>query len=137
MPKAPPDRLRKKVIAEFYQTEAGNEPVREWLRSLPKEERQAIAVDVRKTEYGWPLGMPTCKSLGDGLYEVRTDLEDRIARVVFCMAVQRMVLLHGFIKKTEQTAKAELDTARQRKRKLEARLREIEKQEKHKARTRK
>jgi phage-related protein len=135
MSKAAPDRPRRRITAQFYKTEAGNEPVREWLRGLRKEERQAIGTDIRTTEYGWPIGMPTCKGLGGGLYEVRTTLEDRIARVIFCMIADQMVLLHGFIKKTEQTSKADLDTARDRKKKLEARLREIEKKQKQKART--
>jgi len=64
---APPDRPKKRIAAEFYRTEAGGEPVREWLRALPKEYRQEIAKDVRKTEYGWPIGMPTCDSLGGAL----------------------------------------------------------------------
>jgi phage-related protein len=137
MSKPGPVRLRRKITAEFFRTEAGNEPVREWLKELTKDERQAIGKSVRETEYGWPLGIPTCRSLGGGLWEVRTTLEDRIARVIFCMVGAQMVLLHGFIKKSQKIPKAELDTARERKKNLEARLREIEKNKKSKPRTRK
>jgi phage-related protein len=135
MAQAPP-RPRRKITAEFYKTETGNEPVREWMKGLSKAERQAIGKDIRATEYGWPLGVPTCDSLGDGLWEVRITLESRIARVIFCMIATQMILLHGFIKKTQTTPKPDLNTAKERKRNLESRLREIEKQ-KLKARTKK
>lgn len=122
-------RPQRRISAEFYRTEAGNEPVREWLKGLSKEERQAIAKDIRKTEYGWPLGMPTCDALGGGLWEVRTSLENRIARVFFCMAGPRMVLLHGIIKKTQKAPTTDLDTARDRKRHLEDRLRALDRRQ--------
>jgi phage-related protein len=118
-----PARPQRKIAAEFYQTEAANEPVREWLKALSKEDRQEIGRDIRKTEYGWPIGMPTCDSLGTGLWEVRTNLGDRIARVFFCMVDARMILLHGIIKKSRTAPKVDLDTARSRKRNLEERLR--------------
>jgi phage-related protein len=122
MPK-PPERPERKITAEFYQTEAANEPVRDWLKGLTKEDRQEIGRDIRKTEYGWPVGMPTCDSLGSGLWEVRTSLGDRIARVFFCMLGARMILLHGIIKKSQKAPKVDLDTARSRKRNLDERLR--------------
>ncbi len=121
----PVPRLQRRITAEFYQTEGGNEPVREWLKTLPLAERQAVGRDVRKAEYGWPLGMPTCDALGDGLWEVRTTLENRIARVFFCLAEGRMVLLHGIIKKSRTAPKVDLDTARKRKSNLEERLRRL------------
>ena len=124
------DRPQRKIAAEFYRTESGNEPVREWLKTLPREDRQSIGVDIRKTEYGWPIGMPTCDSLGNGLWEVRTNLGDRIARIFFCMVGARMVLLHGIIKKGRTAPKVDLDTARDRKRYLEERLRRLAKEDK-------
>jgi phage-related protein len=120
-----PARPQRRIAAEFYQTEAENEPVREWLKALSKEDRQEIGRDIRKTEYGWPIGMPTCDSLGAGLWEVRTNLGDRIARVFFCMIDARMILLHGIIKKSRTAPKVDLDTARSRKRNLEERLRAL------------
>jgi phage-related protein len=103
----------------------GREPVREWLKSLTKEERQTVGKELRKTEYGWPIGMPTCDSLGDGLWEVRTTLKTRIARVFFCLVEARMILLHGIVKKSRKARQVDLDTARARQRDLEERLRRV------------
>lgn len=117
------DGDRKRLPAVFYRTEAGAEPVREWLRSLDENDRKAIGEDIKTVEYGWPVGMPTCKPMGKGLFEVRTGLRrKRVARVLFCITSGRMVLLHGFIKKAQRTPKPDLDLALKRKRKLEARL---------------
>jgi phage-related protein len=110
------------VIAEFYRTETGNEPVREWLKTLSLVDRQTIGRDVRKVEYGWPIGMPTCDAIGQGLWEIRTNLENRIARIFFCRVGGSVVLLHGIIKKSRTAPKADLRTARLRKTSLEARL---------------
>ena len=102
--------------AVFYRSESGAEPVRDWLRSLDKQDRFRIGTDIKTVEFGWPIGMPTCRPLGHGLYEVRTSLGNRIARVLFCIGDGRMILLHGFIKKSRKTPKADLDLARTRKR---------------------
>lgn len=110
----------KKVPVSFYKLETGTEPVREWLRTLTKEERVAIGSAIRTVEYGWPIGMPTCKPLKNGLFEVRVALPtDKIARVIFCFHENSMVLLHGFIKKAQKTPKADLDLARQRQKDLQ------------------
>ncbi|NEO38334.1 MAG: type II toxin-antitoxin system RelE/ParE family toxin [Moorea sp. SIOASIH] len=106
----------KRIPAKFYKTESDNEPVRDWLLSLDKEERRLIGTDIKTVEYGWPIGMPTCRPMGNGLFEVRTNLPNgRTARVIFCIHNNQMVLLHGFIKKTEKTPKQELALALQRK----------------------
>jgi hypothetical protein len=74
----------KRIPALFYQTEAGNEPVRDWLKELEQEDRYLIGTDIKTVEFGWPVGMPICRPMGDGLFEVRTNLpQNRIARVVF------------------------------------------------------
>jgi len=112
-PIKPPGLKRIEVI--FFRTDAGGEPVREWLRSLtPIEDRKQIGVDIKTVEFGWPIGMPVCRPLGDGLCEVRSSLsQNRIARVLFYIdAKGRMVLLHGFIKKTQKTPPADLELAR-------------------------
>lgn len=110
---------RKRVPANFYRTEAGNEPVRLWLKSLATEDRRLIGEDIKKVEFGWPLGMPTCRPMGDGLHEVRTALPgNRIARVLFYIDKnQRMILLHAFLKKTSATPMADLELARTNKQK--------------------
>jgi phage-related protein len=105
----------KKLQASFYETPAGREPVREWLRSLQAPDRATIGKDIAKVEFGWPIGMPYCRNLGARLWEVRSDISDgRIARVLFRMTRGRMVLLHGFIKKTQRTPEMDIDLARKR-----------------------
>lgn len=111
---------RKKVPAVFYKNISGNMPVREWLLSLSTDDKKSIGEDIKTVEYGWPVGMPTCRPLKDGLYEVRTNLSDRrIARVIFCFYKDGMVLLHGFIKKQQKTPKQDLDLSRNRKKEVE------------------
>lgn len=85
--------------------------MREWLLSLAKDERKIIGDDVLKVQYCWPIGKPLVGSLGGGLWEVRSRLSDRIARVMFCVDGRMMVLLHGFVKKTQKTPKHELGLA--------------------------
>lgn len=111
----------KRVPASFYRAEGKNEPVREWLKQLEPLERKIVGTDIKTVEYGWPIGMPTCRPMGKGLYEVRSNLPSgKIARVLFCIFENRMILLHGFIKKTQKTPKKELDLALKRKSILEA-----------------
>lgn len=87
----------------FFRTEAGNEPVREWLKELPAHERRTIGEDLKTLQFRWPLGMPLVRSLGSGLWEVRSQLPTRTARCLFYVAAGRIVVLHGFIKKTQKT----------------------------------
>ena len=102
----------------FYRTEAGNEPVREWLMELPRESRKLIGTDIKSVQFAWPLGMPLVRKLEHRLWEIRTDLGENISRVIFTLVDSEIVLLHGFIKKTQKTPQVELATARQRKSKL-------------------
>ena len=105
----------KKLPAFFYETAFGNRPVREWVLGLPLEDRKLIGRDIQKVEFGWPLGMPYCRNLGNGLWEVRSDLTDgKIGRMIFCVAHERMVLLHGFVKKTQKTQAHDLRLALKR-----------------------
>lgn len=105
----------KKLPAAFYRAADGTEPVREWLRGLSVEDRKAIGNDIAVVEYGWPIGMPTCRPLGAGLFEVRTNLPGgRIARVLFCPTAGHLVLLRGFIKKTQKMPPADLKLGRSR-----------------------
>jgi phage-related protein len=112
------EKQGKRVPAIFFRTEAGGESVRNWLRSLPSsEDRKRIGEDIKTVEFGWPVGMPICRPLGGGIYEVRTSLaQNRLARVLFYIDKKgRMVLLHGFIKKTQRTPDEDLDLARSNK----------------------
>ena len=73
----------KKLPAFFYESALGNSPVREWVMGLCLEDRKRVGRDIQKVEFGWPLGMPYCRSLGNGLWEVRSDLTDgKIGRVI-------------------------------------------------------
>ena len=103
----------------FFRTETGREPVREWLKSLPREERRIIGEDLKTVQFGWPLGMPLVRKLDKNLWEVRSRLLNRIARVIFTSGEGRMVLLHGFIKKSQKTAREDLELARTRLRLLQ------------------
>ena len=98
----------------FFRTTEGREPVREWLKELPAEERKAIGDDLRTMQFGWPLGMPLVRTLEPGLWEVRTRLANRNARVLLTMFEGEAVLLHGFIKKSQLTPLQDLRLARRR-----------------------
>ncbi len=98
----------------FYASNSGSEPVREWLKSLPASERRAIGEDIKTVQFGWPLGMPLVRKLAKDLWEIRAHLKDRIARILFTLVAHKMVLLHGFIKKSQDTPLEELDVAKSR-----------------------
>ena len=109
----------KKLPAVFYATRHGNEPVREWLLSLDETDRRAIGFDIATAEFGWPIGMPLCRSLNNGLWEIRSSISSqRIARVIFTVIDERIVLLNGFVKKTKRTPISELNLALKRKNEL-------------------
>lgn len=113
------DRPRK-VPVVFYRTPAGAEVVRNWLRALPIHDRNAIGQDLMRVQYRWPVGMPLCRAMGDGLWEIRSDVPShRIARVLFCVQDRKLLVLHGFIKKTQKTLDEDLALARRRKREFD------------------
>jgi phage-related protein len=124
-PQSPPTvselRQGKRIPAFFFRTEAGGEQVREWLKDLSDADRKAIGRDVMAVEFGWPIGLPLCRPLQGGVHEVRTSLDNnRIARVLFYVdAHERMVLLHGFVKKTRKTPDGDLGLAIRNKKKHE------------------
>ena len=94
--------------------------MREWLKGLPETDRQAIGKDLLRAQWRWPVGMPLCRPLGNGLWEVRTDLATkRTARVLLCLHREHLAALHGFIKKTRATPDEDLALARKRQRELE------------------
>ena len=103
------------VPVRFYRSETGKEPVREWLRGLDDSDRRAIGLDLMRVQFGWPIGMPLVRSLKDGLWEVRSSLpSQRVARLVLCFHDNTLVVLHGFIKKTQKTPTDDLALARRR-----------------------
>lgn len=115
-----PAERPQKIPLVFYRTRGGAEVVRDWLRALDDPDRNAIGQDLMRVQYRWPVGMPLCRSLGDGLWEVRSRLpSNRIARVPFSMHQERIVALHGFVKKSRKTPDEDLTLARKRKREFE------------------
>ena len=114
-------RTPSKIPVVFYRTRSGAEVVRDWIRGLDERDRNAIGQDLMRVQYRWPVGMPLCRSLGDGLWEVRSSLpSNRIARVLFSVEQERIVVLHGFVKKSQQTPAGDLALARKRKREFES-----------------
>lgn len=109
-------KAERPLTVVFFKTDTGNEPVREWLKALSKDECKVIGTDILTVQYAWPVGKPLVDNLGDGIWEVRSRLDSRIARTLFVMVDQEIVLLHGFIKKQQKTPPNELELARKRKR---------------------
>lgn len=103
-----------KLIAVFYSTRSGNEPVRNWLKDLSKEDRRAIGEDIAYVQYKWPIGKPRVDHLRGAIWEVRTSLKQNIARTLFAVDGNNMILLHAFIKKTQQTPASEIALAENR-----------------------
>jgi len=103
------------IPVRFYCTEAGGKPVLEWLQAHSKQDRHAIGLDLMRVQFGWPIGMPLVRSLKDGLWEVRSALpSQRIARLILCFHDGMLVVLHGFIKKTQKTPAADIVLAKRR-----------------------
>lgn len=114
------DQPPRKIPLIFYRVRPGNEPVREWLKGLPESERHAIGRDLLRAQWRWPVGMPLCRPLGGGLWEIRTNLPtQRTARVLLCHYDEHLVALHGFIKKTRTTPGDDLALARKRQKEVE------------------
>ena len=99
---------------KFYQTSSGREPVREWLNALAAPDRKAIGNDIKTVQFGWPLGMPLVRKLAPSLWEARVQITDGIARILFTVVGANMVLLHGFVKKSQKTPTSDWALARQR-----------------------
>jgi phage-related protein len=103
------------ISVVFYRTSGGAEPVLDWLRNLPPDDRRVIGTDLATVQFGWPIGMPLCRPFGQGLWEVRSALSSRrIARLLFFAEEGRIGVVHGFIKKTQKTPRDDLDLARRR-----------------------
>jgi phage-related protein len=105
----------RKIPLFFYKTSVGAEPVRQWLRELDTEDRNVIGQDLMRIQYRWPVGMPVCRPLSGGLWEVRSSLPgNRIARVLFFVEDGRIGVVHGFVKKTQRTPADALTLAAKR-----------------------
>lgn len=113
------DNPKQRLSVAFFRTGSDHEPAREWLKELPREERRIIGEDIKTVQFGWPLGMPLVRKLDKGLWEVRSRLPGRIARILFTTNPGQMILLHGFIKKSQKTPKEDLELAKTRVRLLQ------------------
>jgi len=98
----------------FFKTDGGTEPVRDWLRELSATDRKRIGEDIKTVQFGWPLGMPLVRKMDKDLWEVRVHLDSRIARVLFTVLTGKIILLHGFIKKSQATPQPDLKLAKNR-----------------------
>jgi phage-related protein len=111
---------RRKTPVVFYQTPAGGSVVLDWLKGLAAKERAVIGQDLMRVQFRWPVGMPLCRPMGNGLWEVRSDCPgNRIARLLFCIVDGKIVVLHGSIKKTQQTPADDMKLARRRQREFD------------------
>ena len=110
--------VKPKLAVAFYRSETGVEPVRAWLRRLPKPERQTIGREIRTLQFGWPLGMPLVRKIEHGIWELRVGLDKRAARVIFTVIDDTAVLIHGFIKKSRKIPGSDLALLRRRARSL-------------------
>ncbi len=104
----------RKIPAIFYRSASGDEPVREWLKALDKADRQVIGEDIAYVQYKWPIGKPRVDHLRGSIWEVRSKIGNRIARVLFAVEQSEMILLHAFVKKTQQTNPADIELATKR-----------------------
>ena len=107
--------------AAFYKTEQGNQPCRDYLMSLSRDDRREVGANIFAVQQGFPLGLPLCRKMGTNLWEIRSDIEDGISRIFFMIDGDVMILLHGFTKKTQKTPQQELETAIARKKDYERR----------------
>jgi phage-related protein len=109
-----PETLEPIPLA-FWRSAAGREPFREWLNELPREDKRIIGRDIAKVQFGWPMGLPLCRPLSGGLWEVRSALPSkRQARVFFGFYDGILIALHAIIKKAQKTPAKELALAKQR-----------------------
>ena len=107
-------KIQKIIPVHFYKELSGKEPVRDWLFELSNQDRKIIGSDIRIVQIDWPIGAPLVKPLGAGLWEIRSKLDNRISRVLFSIKNGTIILLHGFIKKTQKTPSDAIDIAKKR-----------------------
>ncbi len=116
----------KPIPVAFWRSLAGREPVRDWLNELPREDKRTIGRDIAKVQFGWPVGLPLCRPLSDGLWEVRSSLPSRReGRVFFGFHEGMLTALHAIIKKTQKTPREDLQLARERLKEMQSWQRKI------------
>nr|WP_257032111.1 type II toxin-antitoxin system RelE/ParE family toxin [Paraburkholderia bryophila] len=113
-PVAVPITIQVVLAVRFFRTDSGNEPVREWLKDMGAEDRKTVGEDIKTVQIGWPPGTPLVRKMGKDLWEIRIRLHRRIARVLFTVVSDTVVLVHGFIKKSQATPQEDLNLAKDR-----------------------
>ena len=106
--------MDRPVPVVFFRLDSGREPVREWLKDMDRENRKTLGEDIKTLQFGWPVGMPLARKMGDDLWELRTTISSGIARTFFTVYQKKIVLLHGFVKKSQKIPSNELATAKRR-----------------------
>lgn len=110
--------VQQPIPVVFFRLDSGREPVRDWLKDLDSEGRKVIGADIKTLQIGWPVGMPLARKIADNLWELRSRLRTGIARTLFTLHAKKLVLLHGFVKKSQKTPAKELAIAKRRLNKL-------------------
>lgn len=110
--------MDRPIPVVFFRLDSGREPVREWLRDMSRDNRKTLGEDIKTLQFGWPVGMPLARKMDVDLWELRSTISSGIARTFFTVHQKKIVLLHGFVKKSQKTPSNELATAKRRLNKL-------------------
>jgi len=110
--------MDRPIPVVFFRLDSGREPVREWLRGMSRDNRKTLGEDIKTLQFGWPVGMPLARKMDVDLWELRSTISSGIARTLFTVYQKKIVLLHGFVKKSQKTPSNELATAKRRLNKL-------------------
>jgi len=105
---------KEPLKAVFFETENGKQPVREFILECTREDRKEIGSDIFTVQKSFPLGLPLVEKIDTDLWEVRSNISDGICRIFFTIYQETMVLLHGFVKKTQKIPSKEIKTAKGR-----------------------
>lgn len=100
--------------AAFFETESGSQPCRDFILTLDREDKKEIGAKIFEVQQGFPMGLPLVRKMDTNLWEIRISISDGICRIFFTIAGNIIILLHGFVKKSQKTPQNELETAKKR-----------------------
>lgn len=110
--------MDKPIQVVFFRLDSGREPVRDWLKGLNQVSRKVVGKDIKTLQFQWPVGMPLARKMDENLWELRSHIASGIARTFFTVFESKIVLLHGFVKKSRKTPTKEMAIAKRRLTKL-------------------
>jgi len=110
--------MDRPIRVVFFRLDSGREPVRDWLKKLNRKSRKTIGEDIKTLQFQWPIGMPLTRKMDENLWELRSHIPSGIARIFFTEYDEKIVLLHGFVKKSQKTPAKELAITKRRLTKL-------------------